>query len=69
MLVDPKFQKSLNDSETRNPTSVSKQRKPNGKVDFEALLPHDRLAEQAVLGAVILNNQAFQKTVEITTSN
>ena len=65
MPLDPKFQKSLNDSETRNATSASRQKRLQEKADFEALLPHDRLAEQAVLGAVILNNQAFQKIEDI----
>ena len=65
MPLDPKpIQTSKNTGPNTLP-QVSKSRGQKGKPDFEALLPHDRMAEQSVLGAVILNNSALPKMVDI----
>ena len=65
MPLDPKpIQTSKNTVPNTLPQG-SRPRGQKGKPDFEALLPHDRMAEQAVLGAVILNNSALPKMADI----
>ena len=55
-----------NQKSTRSESRTSSAQKPGRpRTDFEALLPHDRLAEQAILGAVILNNSALPKVIDI----
>lgn len=49
-------------SESR--TSLEKER-GRSRADFEALLPHDRMAEQAILGAAIINNSCLPKIADI----
>ena len=65
MPLDPK---PIQTSENTGPNTLhrgSRSRGQKGKPDFEALLPHDRMAEQSVLGAVILNNSALPKMADI----
>ncbi len=63
--MDPKPIQTSKNTGPNNPTQGSRPRGQKGKPDFEALLPHDRMAEQAVLGAVILNNSALPKMADI----
>lgn len=65
MPLDPKpIQTSKNTGPNTLPQG-SRSQGQKGKPDFEALLPHDRMAEQSVLGAVILNNSALPKMADI----
>ena len=63
--MDPKPIQTSKNTGPNNPPQGSRPRGQKGKPDFEALLPHDRMAEQAVLGAVILNNSALPKMADI----
>ena len=63
--MDPKPIQTSKNTGPNNLPQGSRPRGQKGKPDFEALLPHDRMAEQAVLGAVILNNSALPKMADI----
>ena len=63
--MDPKPIQTSKNIGPNNLPHGSRPRGQKGKPDFEALLPHDRMAEQAVLGAVILNNSALPKMADI----
>ena len=65
MPLDPKHIQTSKNTGPNNLHEVSRSRGQKRKPDFEALLPHDRMAEQAVLGAVILNNSALPKMADI----
>ena len=63
--MDPKPIQTSKNTVPNHLLQGSRPRGQKGKPDFEALLPHDRMAEQAVLGAVILNNSALPKMADI----
>ncbi len=65
MPLDPKPIQTSKNTGPNNLPQGSRPRGQKGKPDFEALLPHDRMAEQAVLGAVFLNNSALPKMAVI----